>query len=55
MAMKHGRFAAFEVKKEGGTVTPLQRKWIDDIRNAGGVEDVVYGWDDVRDLINETT
>ena len=46
-----GRFFAFEVKNEKGTVTKLQEATIDKIKAAGGNAAVVRSVEDVKQVV----
>jgi hypothetical protein len=46
-----GRFFAFEVKNEKGTVTKLQEATIDKIKAAGGTAAVVRSVEDVKQVV----
>ena len=46
-----GRTLALEVKRPGGKPTTLQLKTLDKWRDAGAIAGVVYGVEDVKDLM----
>jgi Holliday junction resolvase len=46
-----GRYVALEVKRPGGKPTELQKWNIEQIRQAGGTAEVVYGWGDVANIL----
>ena len=48
-----GRFLSFEVKMPGGKVRPLQSYMLKLVRHAGGIAEVVYGWEDCRKIIED--
>lgn len=49
----NGRFIAFEVKRPGGKLTTLQAVFLDKIRAAGGVAEVVYSRENVIFTLNK--
>ena len=55
VACVSGRFVAFEVKAEKGKTTPLQEKCLNQIREAGGVAEVVRSVAEVRAVIQNLT
>ena len=46
-----GRFKAVELKRDGESPTPLQKKEIRDIIVAGGVADVARSWREVCEIL----
>lgn len=46
-----GLFYAFEVKRPGGGLTPLQAKTLEAIRDGGGVTAVVHSVDEVQRVL----
>lgn len=46
-----GKFIAFEVKKPGGKLTPLQEVKLQKIREAGGVAEKVESLQEVKNII----
>ncbi len=48
-----GRFVAFEVKRPGGRLTALQSRWLQKIRDVGGIAEVVYSREQVIFILNE--
>jgi len=46
-----GKYLALEVKQPGGKTTELQDYNIAKIRESGGVAEIVYSWEDVRDIL----
>lgn len=46
-----GKFIAFEVKKHGGKLTPLQEVKLQKIREAGGVADKVESLQEVCNIL----
>ena len=46
-----GRFIALEVKIEGNKPSPLQTKYIDEVRKNNGVAAVVYSLDEVKQAL----
>lgn len=53
MAIKNGRFVAFELKMPGGTATALQSKWIRELQaQNAAVAMVVWSIEEVKDAIN---
>lgn len=46
-----GIFMGLELKQPGGRVSPLQLKIIDDIREAGGIAEVIYSVSEVEFMI----
>lgn len=42
-----GRFCAFEVKRNGGRVSPEQRTFLEEVGKRGGYAAVVYSLDDI--------
>lgn len=49
----NGRFVAFEVKRTGGKLTALQAAFLDKIRTAGGIAQVVYSRENVIFTLNK--
>lgn len=45
----HGLFV--EMKKEGGRLSPEQKKWISALNQLGYLAVVAYGWEDARNKI----
>lgn len=46
-----GRLMALEVKQPGEKPTPEQRRFLAAVEAGGGLAAVVYGWEDVRTLL----
>ncbi len=46
-----GKYLALEVKRPGGKSTELQDFNIIKIRQSGGVAEIVYSWEDVKDIL----
>ena len=42
-----GRYAAFEIKRYGQRATPEQRAFLDSVKKAGGIGEVIY---DIKEL-----
>lgn len=47
-----GRYVALEVKRAGKEATPLQAYNIERIRKAGGIGEVVYSLEQVKEIIS---
>ena len=47
-----GKFVAFEVKREGGKLTALQKQKIKEIHEAGGLAEVVHSKKEVEEYLN---
>ena len=47
-----GRFYAFEIKKPGAYLKPVQKRVIEKINESGGTAGVVRSVDDVKDLLS---
>ena len=50
-----GRYFAFEVKQPGEKATPEQLVFIASVIAAGGIADVVYGFEDVEQALKQAT
>ena len=48
-----GRFIGLEVKTPIGTINPLQRYTLDEIKRCGGVGEFVRSVDEVRNVLKE--
>jgi len=46
-----GKAVFLEVKRPGAQPTPLQAHRLEELRAAGAVAEVVYGWDDVLKIL----
>ena len=47
----HGKYLALEIKQPGGKPTELQLYNIKQIRESGGMAQVVYSWNDVEEIL----
>lgn len=50
-----GRFLALEVKRPGGKATPDQLDWLQRVRDAGGVAQVVTSWAETEELLRNVS
>lgn len=48
----NGRFVSLEAKQEGGRVSPLQLRRIAEIREAGGLAEVVRTLEDAKKIVD---
>ena len=52
IAVKMGRYFAFEVKREPGMkATPLQMEWLRDVMAHGGIAKVVGSVEEVKEIV----
>lgn len=51
MAIYKGHLVGLEIKTDTGKATEIQKRWLQNIRNAGGYADIIRSVEDVNNLL----